>query len=339
MEVVAYHAFDATPVALVPRCMATARTPIFAQSRETAGFLVSVGFVCLAAVRDVYLGGLFQLINPLLIVIVAFTLCTIVFLPAIIGSRDSVMVLRRRPVALLWVNVVSATAWLSFMYALKLIEPSIVQIIYSGIGPLSVICIENKLSNPDRLVSLTRTERLAYLTLFATLVFAAIVVLTGLSGVAGQSFGKAALGVTVAVGGGISISAVTMLCRRLNDAGVSPSALLSLRFPATVLAGAALISMTPSALPVGFSWINVALGIAVFLIIAASYVNQVAISLASPLTVRVILAAGPVLIFFFQMIEHRLSASPYSLLAAILYGFAAIFAAVARQRAIREQHL
>jgi hypothetical protein len=35
------------------------------------------------------------------------------------------------------------------------------------------------------------------------------------------------------------------------------------------------------------------------------------------------------------MIERRLSASPYSLRAAILYGFAAIFAAVARQRAVR----
>lgn len=35
------------------------------------------------------------------------------------------------------------------------------------------------------------------------------------------------------------------------------------------------------------------------------------------------------------MIERRLSASPYSLMAAILYGVAAIFAAVARQRAIR----
>jgi hypothetical protein len=35
------------------------------------------------------------------------------------------------------------------------------------------------------------------------------------------------------------------------------------------------------------------------------------------------------------MIEGRLSASPYSLLAGILYGVAATFAAVARQRAVR----
>jgi mannitol-specific phosphotransferase system IIBC component len=33
-------------------------------------------------------------------------------------------------------------------------------------------------------------------------------------------------------------------------------------------------------------------------------------SLASPLTIRVVLASGPVLIFLFQLIEGRLSASP-----------------------------
>lgn len=278
--------------------MASAGTPTFEHKREAAGFLVSAGFVCLAAVRDVYLGGLFQRLNPLLIVVVAFTMCTIVFLPALVGSRDSLIVLRSRPTALLWVNVISATAWLSFMYALKLIEPSIVQIIYSGIGPLSVICIENKLATSTPTVPLTRAERFAYLTLVVALVFAAIIVLTGRSAMATQSFANSALGVTVAAGGGIAISVVTMMCRKFHDAGVSPSALLSLRFPATAMTAAVFMSMTSSVVPAGLSWINVALAIAASLIIAASYVNQVAISLASPLTVRVILAAGPVLISF-----------------------------------------
>jgi hypothetical protein len=64
-------------------------------------------------------------------------------------------------------------------------------------------------------------------------------------------------------------------------------------------------------------------------------VNQIGISLASPLTVRVVLAAGPVLIFLVQLFEGRLSASPYSLTAATLYAVAAVAAGVARQRAIR----
>src|SRR6266851_783522 len=79
------------------------------QSREAAGFLVSVAFVGLAAVRDVYLGGLFQRVSPLIVAMVAFSLCTLVLLPtALVHSRDSLAVLRRRSRDLLWVNVTSA---------------------------------------------------------------------------------------------------------------------------------------------------------------------------------------------------------------------------------------
>src|SRR5262245_22877440 len=212
------------------------------QRRETAGFAVSVGFVCLAAVRDVYLGGVFQRITPLLIAIVAFTLCTVVFLPAaIVSSRKSLAVLRHRLGDLLWVNITTAIAWITFIYGLKLIEPLVVQILYSGIGPLSVIWIERNLSAGGRGAPITRGERLAYLGLLVTLAFSALITLAGLSGMTGQPAGSAVLGVVLATSGGVSISVSTMLCRKLTDAGVTPSALLSLRFPATTLSAAAMM--------------------------------------------------------------------------------------------------
>src|SRR5262245_59402645 len=144
------------------------------QRRETAGFAVSVGFVCLAAVRDVYLGGVFQRVTPLLIAIVAFTLCTVVFLPAaIVSSSKSFAVLPHRLGDLLWVNITTAIAWITFLYGLKLIEPLVVQILYSGIGPLSAIWIERNLSASGRGAPITRWERLAYLGLLVTLAFSA----------------------------------------------------------------------------------------------------------------------------------------------------------------------
>jgi hypothetical protein len=47
-----------------------------------------------------------------------------------------------------------------------------------------------------------------------------------------------------------------------------------------------------------------------------------------------VLATGPVLIFFRQLVEGRLSASPFSLGAALPYAVVAISAGIARQRAI-----
>jgi hypothetical protein len=245
-------------------------------------------------------------------------------------------VLLRRSWDLVWVNVTSALAWLAFFAALRLIEPSLVQILYSGIGPLSVVWIDRRLPGAMPAVPLTRAERPIYGGLLAALVFSAAVALCGLSGARAQPVGIAALGVMVAASGGIAISVSTMLCRKLNDAGGTPGTVLALRYPGITLAAAMLASLSSSGLAAAHAVrVDAFLVIATLLSIFPSYVNQVGISLASPLTVRVVLAARPVLLFLVQLIEGRLSASPYSLTAAILYAVAAVAAGVARQRAIR----
>ncbi len=272
-----------------------------------------------------------------LVAVGVFTLCTLVFLPiSFVHSRDSLAALTRRPGGLFWVNVTSAIAWLAFFAALKLIEPSLVQILYSGIGPLSVVWVDRRVRDAIPAIPLTRAERPIYFGLLASLIFAAAVAVCGLSGVGAQPVGVTALGVILAASGGISISVSTMLCRKLNDAGVTPGTLLSLRYPVTVLSAAVLASLSSSGLPAPLSLrVDAFMVIAALLIVVPSYVNQIGISLASPLTVRVVLSTGPVLIFFVQLIEGRLSASLYSLAAAILYAVAAISAGLARQRAIR----
>lgn len=304
--------------------------------RETAGFLVSLGFVCFASVRDVYLGGLFQRVSPPLIAIFAFILCSAVFLPVgAVNARQSFTVLWQQRRVLLWVNIATACAWIAFLHALKLIEPSVVQILFFGIGPLSVIWIEGSLLAVGPNIRLTTAEWLSFMALAATLLLSVAVVLAGFSGVGQVPVGRAVLGVLLAAFAGVSISVSTMLCRKLNDAGVAPSALLAFRFPMTVVAAAVVVALSPAGLPRDLSWIDALVAVAAVLIVIPNYVNQLAISLASPLTVRVVLAVAPVLIFFLQIAEGRLVASPYSLMAAILYGFAATAAAVARRRAIR----
>jgi hypothetical protein len=63
------------------------------RSREAVGFAASLVFTCLAAVRDVYFGGHFQAISPLGVAVVAFTLCSVLFLPvALVASRASLRV-------------------------------------------------------------------------------------------------------------------------------------------------------------------------------------------------------------------------------------------------------
>src|SRR5262245_4544518 len=299
------------------------------RDREARGFLASLAFTALAAVRDVYFAGVFQQLSPLLVGVVAFSLCSIVFLPiALARSSASVVRMLRRPRDIVWVNVTTALAWISFFYALQTVEPLLVQVLFSGIGPVAIVWLDGA----DR----SRGERVGHVGLLLTIVMAGGVAVAGLSGGALQPFAHAVLGVALALFAGFSISVSTVLSRRLNDAGVDPTALVALRFPgATLLAAALLLPAGQSLVALGVreTVVGVA-GASLLLVVAPIYVNQVGIALASPLTVRVALAVGPVLIFVLQLADGRVSSSPYSLTCAVLYGLVAVTAAVLRRRAI-----
>jgi drug/metabolite transporter (DMT)-like permease len=299
------------------------------RNREARGFLASLVFTALAAVRDVYFAGMFQQVSPLLVGVAAFSLCAIVFLPiALAASPAGVVRLLRRPRELVCVNVTTALAWISFFYALRTIEPLLVQVLFSGIGPLTIVWWDGG----DR----SRGERVGHLGLLVTIVLAGGVALAGLSGGARQPFLPALLGVALAIFAGFSISVSTVLSRQLNDAGVDPTALVALRFVgATLLAAALMLPAGESLRALGAREAIVGvIGASLLLVVAPIYVNQVGIALASPLTVRVALAVGPVLIFVLQLVEGRLSSSPYSLTCAVLYGVVAVTGAVLRRRAI-----
>jgi len=305
-------------------------------NREASGFLLSVVFVCLAAGRDVYFGALFQRVHPLAVALTAFTLCTLVFLPiALLRDRDGLARLRRHARTLIWINVTSAIAWLSFFHALRLAEPALVQVVFFGIGPLSVVWIDGLVPGVAT-AERSAAERRLHTGLLGALLFAAAVMLGGASGLGAQPAGRALTALILTVAGGVCISISTLMSRVVNDAGVRPATLIGLRFPGAVLLASLLAALSPAAVVNGLTppvMATVSLA-SLALIVLPNYVNQVGIALASPLTVRAVLAVGPVLVFALQLVEARLPSSPATLAACVLYAVFAVAAAVARRRAI-----
>jgi drug/metabolite transporter (DMT)-like permease len=210
-----------------------------------------------------------------------------------------------------------------------------VQILFFGVGPLTVAWLDARVT-ATRPVALSASEHALRVGLAGALVLAAGVVLAGRSGLGPQPAGPALAGVALALGGGTSIALSQLLCRTLNDAGVGPATLIALRFPGAVILAAALAStaggdvlggVTPGALA--------GVGLASFLLIVVpNYVNQVGVALASPLTIRSVLAVGPVLVFLLQALEGRVSPSSWTLAVSVLYALLAVAAAVARHRAV-----
>jgi hypothetical protein len=70
------------------------------------------------------------------------------------------------------------------------------------------------------------------------------------------------------------------------------------------------------------------------LIVLPNYVNQVDVALASPVTVRTVLAVGPVLVFGLQLFDGRLSSSRATLVVCVPYSVGAVAAANARRQTI-----
>jgi drug/metabolite transporter (DMT)-like permease len=305
---------------------------------ERAGFLLAVVFVCAASARDVFLGELFQRHSPLAVAIVAFASCSLVLLP-IIMAKDwrSLRAALRRPRPLVWINATSALAWISFFYALRTLEPMLAQILFAGVGPLSVAWIDRLVARRPRSAPLSRAERPLHFGLVAALLAAATVAAGGLSGAGPQPVGAALVGVGLALGAGVSISVNTVLCRELNDDGIDPLTLVSLRFVGATAAAGALGFVSGEDFTVLFQAPTLALvvGTSLGLVVFPIVVNQIAIALASPLTVRVVLAGAPALVFVLQLLDGRLSPSPYSFGTALLYGIFAAGSVFARQRAIR----
>jgi drug/metabolite transporter (DMT)-like permease len=200
---------------------------------------------------------------------------------------------------------------------------------WAGSGPLTIGALERagvRLVEPARLGALERWC-LAVIGLMVTL--AGAVALLGLSATDQRS---AALGVGLTLLSGSAISINILLCKRLHERGVAPAPMLSVRFIGVVVVALALAPFVRTGPSLwSSSGLPTIAGVALLLIVLPLYLNQRGLALASPMTVRIVHAAGPVLVFAIQLLEGRLPASPWSLAVIVGYSASAVVSATARQ--------
>ena len=96
----------------------------------------------LAGLRDVYFGHAFQSVDFFAVILIAFSLSTVIF-GAITAIRTPGQFrrLRRHLSTVLAINVTTALAWTCYFYSLTHLEPAIVNTVHSGMGPLTVIAL------------------------------------------------------------------------------------------------------------------------------------------------------------------------------------------------------
>lgn len=290
-----------------------------------------LAFVFLSAFRDVFFADALRSAPFFAVALIAFSTCTLAFLIVALAERPrSLRVVFADRRTFLLMNVFTAVSWLQYFQSLRFLEPAIANVLHAGIGPLAVMAMSAigwRIVDAGRLSAI---ERFCQAAMALCLVVLAVIAFAGLS--AGEGGTAALIGCTFAAGSGVTITISQLYAKRLHDDGASAAAVVATRFLGVLIAALAALSLAPDARAAATApatWL--ALAPAAFLFMAVPiYLNQIGVKRASPITVRVLLALGPVFLVALQTVAGGVKLSGYSLAGILAYCAIAIVAALAR---------
>ena len=289
--------------------------------RGTLGPGMVLIFAISQAFRDVYFANLFQDLDFFEVILLTFSIGTVIFsLVAFVRSPQMIVRLWRRKSDLLWCNATTAAAWISYFFALKHLEPAIVNTLFSGMGPLTILILIWFGVAGAGSAGAGRFKWLGYAGLILSMIALWVVVLGGHSGIEVHDLSTTLLGLGLATLSGGTITISHYFAKRLNDEGIGADAVMATRFIA-IVAVAAAVEVTDGADfgiadPEQLLLLSAA---ALLLVVLPSFAVQLGIALSAPLTVNLIRSLGPVFLFALQQFDGRLVSSGATLGCVILY--------------------
>ena len=297
-----------------------------------AGPVFILAFVILSAFRDVFFSGALRAAPFFTVAFIAFATCTAAFLVVALVERQRtlrVVFADWRSFALM--NLFTACAWLCYFQSLRYLEPAVANVLHAGLGPLTILAMGAvgwRIVDAGSMTPLESACQAAMALCLAALVGFALL---GLS--AGEGGAMAAIGCAFVVVSGAAITIATLYAKRLHDHGASAAAVVATRFLGVLAVGGIALSFGPAearaAATSSATWLALAPA-AVGLMALPIYLNQIGVKLASPLTVRVLLALGPVFLVALQTAVGGIRLSGYSFAGIAAYCAIAIGAALAR---------
>ncbi|HEU4733005.1 MAG TPA: hypothetical protein VFT22_34160 [Kofleriaceae bacterium] len=305
-----------------------------------AGLVLVAVFLAMSAARDVFFAKVFQGIDVFAVTALVFGATAVLFAGSTLRDRRQWRRSERELPSILAVNALTAAAWLSYLWAVKLLEPAVANTIWSGVGPLTVASLAARAPGARRTAPaepFSGLERLAHLGMLGTLVFLAVAAIGGHSGISTTAPWRTAAGVALAAGSGVAIAVAIVVTKRLHDAGLSARQVVALRFCLLVivagLAGIAGLGGGSAGLTgAGQRFTDAAHLVPAGLVLVALpiYALQAAVVRLRPMTIEAIAALGPPLVFALQAFDGRLHFSSFTLAGVMGYAACTILAAAAR---------
>jgi drug/metabolite transporter (DMT)-like permease len=297
-----------------------------------SGPLLVLAFCLSQALRDVYFGHLFQHVDFFAVILVAFTLSTLVF-GAITAIRApaQIDILRRHVPTVLAMNATTALAWSCYFFALTHLEPSIVNTVHSGMGPLTVIALAAFGVSLAKPAVIGRGEVWCYGGIALAIVALWGVVLSGRSGLPAGDAAASLLALALLTVSGSSITISLLYSKRLHDRGANAETVTAVRYLLLIVLAGCVVAFKGRLAGIAdlgeLATLSATSGV---LIVLPLFALQVGIALTAPLTAHVVRSLGPVCVFALQQIDGRLAYSTPTLICILVYSTTAIAGYLAR---------
>jgi len=281
-----------------------------------------LAYAFLSASVDVYAGHQEQSLDPIAVGAISFTLAALVFLAPDAARRGAATLrpLRTHPYEVIALNVSIAVTWLFLLYALKLLEPAVVNAVALAVGPTLTILIGPLLRRGARVLTSEVIAGAGIMILIGVLSWGSV---AGASGVLRIGAGPALIGLAATLLSGLGTTGNVIFSKRLSEAGYRPAEVLPIRY-------FLMIAVCWAVLPAGHSqrltaaFVPAAV-IALIGVVGPNYLVQRGLGHTEPITVSLFQNLAPVFTYLLQLLDSRLQPSAVSL--AGVLGITALVAA------------
>ncbi|MEW6055800.1 MAG: EamA family transporter [Bdellovibrionota bacterium] len=283
-----------------------------------SGILCVLFYNLLSATKGVYLGSLLQRFDPILLLFASFSVVTLFFSTIgfikrgsdSAGKGEAAISIGKHKFDVVMVNFLTASAWITFFYALKNLEPAVGSALANALIPISTLLLGLLLRTAAAPKHLEVVSALGVLIGVYLLVDA---VWAGKSGLSEMSSERTQLGLLMGILCGVSMAANNLFSKRLNTKGWSARQILAVRFYALIILSVCMLKGSDFLGLMNVEAIVNVLVISFFGIIIPLYSFQLGVQKLEPMIVSLTLATVPLFVFGVQLFDQRVRFSPHSL--------------------------
>jgi drug/metabolite transporter (DMT)-like permease len=296
-----------------------------------------VAYAALTAAIDVYAGDELQTRNPLALAAVAFTLVALAFVGWTVIHRGLAATMRpwrTNPHDVIVLNISTAASWIAVFYALKYLEPAVVNVTIVAISPLMTVLLGPVLRKGSSVLSSEVWVSLGICGFLAALAWGSI---SGHTGVGKISLFHAVLGIVLMLISGLAATVNVIYSKRLSDANYSPQSILSVRFYLIVVISWSIIATQGQ--PEVNAILLPAIVVALFGVGIPLYLLQLGVKSTEPITATLVCTLSPLFAFIIQLPVRRITPSLLSFTCIVGITFLVGLGTVERARQGRTQKL